>query len=100
MEMTGVDVRHSRYLKNPQLLASCAPWLGRGKTKRERSLHHLLQKGYTASLVRVAAVILYEYPQRGEPVPAEQILALSDFPVHKLMDTLLYQIYLVDFIRP
>ncbi len=98
VELTGADVRHSRYLKNPQLLASCAPWFGRGETKRERSLHNLLQKGYTASLVRVAAVILYEYAQRGEPVPAEQILALSDFPVRKLMDSSLYQIYLVDFI--
>lgn len=97
MEMTGADVRYSRYRKNPQFLAACASWIGGGETKRERRMHALLA-GYTAALVRVAAVLLHEYAQRGEPVPAEQLLSLPDFPTDKLLDSSLYQIYLVDYI--
>ena len=98
LEMTGADVRHSKYLKNPQRIVACAPWLGRGQTKRERALTARVRAGYMAALVRVAAVMLYEYAGRGEPVPARQLLAMPDFPARKLLDSPLYQIYLVDYI--
>lgn len=98
MEMTDASIRHSKFLKNPLQIVACAPFLGRGQTKRERALHRLIAGRYTAALVRVAAVLLYEYAQRGQPIAVGQLLSIPDFPARKLLDNSLYQIYLVDYI--
>lgn len=98
MEMTDANTRYSKFLKNPLEIVACAPFLGSGQTKRERALHRLIKGRYTAALVRVAAVLLYEYAQRGQPIAVGQLLTMPDFPVRKLLDNSLYQIYLVDYI--
>lgn len=96
MEMT--DGRYSRFLKNPSRIASCAPYLGKGETKREKAMHALLEGRYTAALLRTAAILIYDYEKHEAPKELLQFLSLPDFPSYKLLTNSLYQIYLVDCI--
>lgn len=96
MEMT--DGRYSRFLKNPTKIAACAPYLGKGETKRERALYALLDGRYTAALLRTAAVLLYDYAKHETQKELLPFLSLPDFPSYKLLTSSLYQIYLVDCI--
>lgn len=96
MEMT--DGRYSKFLKNPSKIAACAPYLGKGETKRERALYALLEGRYTAALLRTAAVLLYDYTKHETQKDLLPLLSLPDFPSDKLLTSSLYQIYLVDCI--
>lgn len=90
--------RHSQFLKTPMQIIRSAPWFGSGRKKREREMHDLLHTGYTAALLRAAAVILYEYEKRREKADPFELMSMSGFPSHKLLSSALYQIYLVDCI--
>lgn len=96
MEMT--DGRYSKFLKNPSKIASCAPYLGKGETKKERALYALLEGRYTAALLRTAAVLLYDYAKHENQKDLISFLSLPEFPSYKLLSSSLYQIYLVDCI--
>ncbi len=96
MEMT--DGRYSTFLKNPTRIAASAPYLGKGETKREKAMHALLEGRYTAALLRVAAVLIYDYEKHDAPKELMQFLSLPAFPSDKLLTNSLYQIYLVDCI--
>lgn len=96
MEMT--DGRYSKFLKNPTKIAACAPYLGKGETKRERALYSLMEGRYTPALLRTAAVLLYDYAKHETQKDLSPFLSLPDFPSEKLLTSSLYQIYLVDCI--
>lgn len=96
MEMT--DGRYSKFLKNPTKIVACAPYLGKGETKRERALYSLMEGRYTAALLRTAAVLLYDYAKHETKKDLFPLLSLPDFPSEKLLTSSLYQIYLVDCI--
>ena len=93
------EARYSVFLKTPTQIVRSAAWLGRGETKREKAMREALTgEAYVAALLRTAAVILYEYDKRHEKADAYSLLSMSDFPSRKLLDSALYQIYLVDCI--
>ncbi len=96
MEMT--EGRYSKFLKSPSRIASCALYLGKGETKREKAMYRLLSGRYTAALLRTAAILIYDYEKHEAPKELTQFLSLPDFPSHKLLTNSLYQIYLVDCI--
>lgn len=96
MEMT--DGRYSKFLNNPTKIVACAPYLGKGETKKQRALYALLEGRYTAALLRTAAVLLYDYAKHETQKDLIPFLSLPDFPSDKLLTSSLYQIYLVDCI--